>query len=299
MHHLEKARQADVSDPHPVSAPSARHTRHRDGLRQAVVPIAVAAAIAGGFLGSGAVNGRAIAETQAGALGPSGSLLAPASPAFLIWTPLYAGLVAYAVWQLLPSQRRDPRHRAAGWWLAAVAALEGLWIVAAQLLPLWTTVVVMGLLVAAAYRAFRGAVVTRRGPSVLGALLLHGLAGAHLGWGLAAGVANAAAWIETLHLGGWAGDGGGVLALVGVCAAGIAVSARSGWTVAMPLAIAWAAAWIAVERLTGEPHNVPIAIAAIAAATLLAVVSVAMRVAMLRAGPIVAREEPGDRDARQ
>jgi hypothetical protein len=285
MHPLEKARRADVSDPHERSVPSpAGESRHRDGLRQVVVAICVVAAIAGGFLGSGAAGGRSVAETQGGALGPAGSLLAPATPAFMIWTPLYAGLVAYAVWQALPAQRHDPRHRAAGWWLAAVAALEGLWILAAQLLPLWTTVVVMALLVGAAYRAFRGAATTRRRQSLLGGLLLDGLAGAHLGWALAAGVANAAAWIAALNLGGWAGDGGGVLALVAVCAAGIAVSARNSWAVAMPLAIAWGTVWIAVERLTGEPRSVPVAVAALAAAALLTAVCVAMRVVMLRAG---------------
>lgn len=254
----------------------------RDALRQVAVALAVAAALIGGFVGSGALGGRSVDQTQGGALGPAGSLLAPASPAFLVWTPLYAGLVAYAVWQLLPSQRRSPRHRAAGWWLAAVAALEGLWILAAQLLPLWTTVVVMALLVFAAYRAHRAAFASRATPSAIGGILLDGLAGGHLGWATVAGAANAAAWIAGLHLGGWAGDGAGVLALVLLGAAGIVVSARTAWSVAAPLAMAWGAAWIGVARLTAEPASVPVGVVAFAMAALLAAVSVAMRVVLLR-----------------
>ncbi|OCG74862.1 hypothetical protein A7J15_04180 [Microbacterium sediminis] len=251
-------------------------------LRQVAVAIAVAGALIGGFIGSGALGGRSVDETQGGALGPAGSLLAPASPAFLIWTPLYAGLVAYAVWQLLPSQRRSPRHRAVGWWLAAIAVLEGLWILAAQLLPLWTTVVVMALLVFVAYRAHRAAFASRTGRSLRGGILLDGLAGAHLGWATVAGAANAGAWIAGLHLGGWAGDGAGVLALVLLGAAGIVVSARTAWSVAAPLAMAWGAVWIGVARLTAEPASAPVGVVAFAMAALLAAVSVAMRVVLLR-----------------
>lgn len=283
MRHTQQTRhEADTpGDGQPVSRAHESSTP-RDVARQVVVVLAVLAAIAGGFLGSGAAGGTSVQDTQGGALGQSGSLLAPASPAFMIWTPLYAGLVAYAAWQLLPSQRSDPRHRAAGWWLAAVAALEGAWILAAQLLPMWTTVVVMALLIAVAYRAFRGAVRTRRERSWLGGLLLDGVAGGHLGWTIAAGVANAAAWIAGFGLGDWAGDGAGVLALVFVTAAGIAISARAGWTVATPLAIAWGAAWIGIGRLTVDPRSVPVAIAAFLAAALLTAASVGMRVSMLR-----------------
>lgn len=277
---MSRTRPADLAS----GAPSPSTHAPGDVVRQVVVVLAVVAALAGGVVGSGALGGRAIQETQAGALGPSGSLLAPASPAFLIWTPLYVGLVAYAVWQVLPSQRHDPRHRAAGWWIAGIAAAEGLWILAAQMLPLWATVVVMAVLVAVAYRAHRTAFASRREPTAIGGVLLDGLTGAHLGWATAAGVANAAAWIASLHLGGWAGDGAAVLALVLLCAAGIVVSARSAWSVAAPLAMAWGAVWIGVERLTGDPRSVPVGIVAFAMAALLAAVCVGMRVTLLRAG---------------
>lgn len=266
----------------PAPAGLRRATPRGDLVRQILVTVAVAAALAGGFVGSGALGGRSVQDTQGGALGPSGSLLAPAGPAFMIWTPLYAGLVAYVVWQLLPSQRHDPRHRAAGWWIAAIAVLEGAWILAAQLMPLWVTVAVMAGLVAVAYRAHRAAFESRRRASAIGAVLLDGLTGAHLGWATAAGVANAAAWIASLHLGGWAGDGAAVLALVLLCAAGIVVSARSAWSVAAPLAMAWGAAWIGVGRLAGEPESVPVGIVACAMAALLAAVTVGMRLTLLR-----------------
>lgn len=275
-------RRSEPAHPAPAPVRADPHAARKDVARQVVVALAVVAALVGGVIGSGALGGRGVEETQDGALSPSGSLLAPASTAFMIWTPLYAGLVAYAVWQLLPAQRHDARHRAVGWWIAAIAVLEGLWILAAQLLPLWTTVAVMALLVFVAYRAHRAAVTTRRESSIVGALLLDGLAGAHLGWALVAGAANGAGWIESLHLGGWAGDGGALLALVLLGAAGIVISARSAWTAAAPLAIAWGAVWIGVERWTGVPESAPVGVVAFAMAALLVGASVGMRLSLLR-----------------
>jgi len=48
--------------------------------------------------------------------------------AFTIWGPIYAGFLIYAGYQLLPAQRGREIHRRTGWWTAASAVLNPLWI---------------------------------------------------------------------------------------------------------------------------------------------------------------------------
>ncbi|ANY09753.1 tryptophan-rich sensory protein [Pseudonocardia sp. HH130630-07] len=50
--------------------------------------------------------------------------------AFSIWGLIYLGFAVYAVYALLPAQRGRPIHRRTGWWLAASAVLNPLWILA-------------------------------------------------------------------------------------------------------------------------------------------------------------------------
>jgi benzodiazapine receptor len=50
--------------------------------------------------------------------------------AFTIWAPIYVGFLVYAGYQLLPAQRGREIHRRTGWWTAASAVLNPLWILA-------------------------------------------------------------------------------------------------------------------------------------------------------------------------
>src|SRR4051794_28724668 len=86
----------------------------------------------------------AVAQGGGAALGGSGVLgdgigvvanenptpLLAAGWAFVIWTPIYLGFLAYAGYALLPVQRVRAVHRRTGWWLAATAVLNALWILA-------------------------------------------------------------------------------------------------------------------------------------------------------------------------
>lgn len=42
----------------------------------------------------------------------------PAGYVFSIWGLIYLGLIAFAIFQALPSQRENPRLRATGWWIS-------------------------------------------------------------------------------------------------------------------------------------------------------------------------------------
>ncbi|MFN2109144.1 MAG: tryptophan-rich sensory protein [Anaerolineae bacterium] len=52
----------------------------------------------------------------------------PAGYVFSIWGLIYIGLIAFAIFQALPSQRENPRLRATGWWIALGGVANSVWI---------------------------------------------------------------------------------------------------------------------------------------------------------------------------
>jgi len=52
----------------------------------------------------------------------------PAGYVFSIWGLIYIGLIAYAIYQGLPSQRQNPRLRATGWWIGLGGLANSAWI---------------------------------------------------------------------------------------------------------------------------------------------------------------------------
>ena len=52
----------------------------------------------------------------------------PAGYVFSIWGIIYIGLIAYAVYQALPTQRENPRLQATGWWVVLGGLANCTWI---------------------------------------------------------------------------------------------------------------------------------------------------------------------------
>jgi benzodiazapine receptor len=52
----------------------------------------------------------------------------PAGYVFSIWSIIYLGLIAYAVFQLLPAQRENPGLRQTGWWFVLSSAANSIWL---------------------------------------------------------------------------------------------------------------------------------------------------------------------------
>lgn len=52
----------------------------------------------------------------------------PAGYVFSIWGIIYIGLIAYAVYQALPSQKDNPRLQATGWWVVLGGLANSAWI---------------------------------------------------------------------------------------------------------------------------------------------------------------------------
>lgn len=259
-------------------APPAAPTRTvRDAVRQVVVLVGALLATFAGFWGSGAGGGRSQQEVGDGALAADATPVAPGEPAFGIWSVIYLGLVAYAVWQALPAQRDDARQRRTGWLVLASMVLNAAWIgvVQADLLALSVVVIVVLLAVLLVAVARLG----ERGPSgPVEAVVVDGTVGLYLGWVTVATVANAfavavAAGVDATSAGAEA------WAVVGLAAAGAAGVGYALWTRGQPAigaAIAWGLTWVVVARTTGEPRSGPAAAAAgVAAAVVVAVTLVA------------------------
>lgn len=248
-------------------------TRSRDLTRQIVVLSATSFMLIAAMVGTGLFGGTAVQDLQGGALDADASYLAPGRSAFSIWSVIYVGLIAYAIWQALPGQRENPRQRALGWWVAISCVLNGLWLVTAQYLTLGLTVAAIVLLLLALAWTFHRAVTTRL-PSdgVVDALLLDGVTGLHLGWVALATVANATAWLTSIGDDSWrsAATAWGIAVLVVVAAVGVATARYSGWRIAPGLAMGWGLTWIGVARLTSEPSSASIGWTALAAAVVVA-----------------------------
>lgn len=265
----------------------------RGGLRSDVVArtlaspttVAVSAALmlVGATVGSGALGGTPIAEAAGGALATDATPVAPAGPAFAIWTVIYIGLVALAVWQLLPSVRRAPRLVRLRPWLVGSMLLNAAWILSVQLGWLAVSVVLIAALVAVLARIF---VITTRTPprSRLETLLVDGTTGLYLGWTVVATVANVAAYLAVLGFGsrtsaGVAGTSEVASVVVLLVAAGIGTGlAHVGrGRLSVSLAMVWGLAWIVVARTMGDLVSAPAAITAATAAGAITTVTVAAR----------------------
>lgn len=267
----------NTTDDYRRSAPGeSPRAQSSDLLRQIVVIAATCFMLIAAAVGTGALGGTSVQDLQGGALAEDGSYLAPAGPAFSIWTLIYVGLIAYTVWQALPGQRANARQRRLGWWIAVTAVLNGLWLVTAQFLTLPLTVAAIVVLLIVLGVTFR-LTVTHPADSLWSAWLIDVVTGLHLGWVSLATVANTAAWLTAEGFTVPAPEVWGIMVLAVVAVIGMAVGYVSGGRFAPALAIAWGLGWLAYGRLTGEPQSAPVAIAAIVAAVAVLVVPVVIR----------------------
>lgn len=238
----------------------------RDLVRQLVVALSAAVAIVGSFIGSGAAGGTPIQDAAGGALSATATPVAPDVPAFSIWSVIYLGLVAYAVWQFLPKQASAERHRRLGYWIAASLLLNAAWITSVQLglLPLSLALIVALL----AVLGWSFVIALRHRPTGrLDALITDGTIGLYLGWVSIATAANATAVLTAAGFTGFglSPDIWAVIVLAVAAAVGVALAIIGRGRIAPALSLAWGLAWVAVGRLTGELHSTPAGIAAIVA----------------------------------
>jgi hypothetical protein len=269
-----------------------------DRIRQVVVAAGAVVAVIGAFIGSGAAGGTPIQNAADGALSADATLIAPAGPAFSIWSVIYAGLLAYAVWQFLPRQAASPRQRRLGYPIAVTLLLNAAWILSVQAGLLAVSAVVILLLLAALLVTFVLAVRTRRrGQSWVQSVVVDSTVGLYLGWVCVATAANltSALMVAGFDGFGWAPDAWGCAVVIVAGLAGLALAVYGGGRLAPTAALAWGLAWVAVSRTTGELVSPPVASVAIGVATALVVATVVIRVSHDLRARARARWESGGR----
>ena len=237
-----------------------------DRLRQVAVTVAEVFCVIGTLVGVGVIGTR-VEESSGGALAADATLIAPAGPAFSIWTPIYLGLLGYTVWQWLPTQAAEPRHRAIGWLAAASMVLNAAWLLVTQQGWIWVSVLVMAGLVVTL-----GLLVQRlqqhhtygHGETVL----VDGTFGLYLGWVAVAACANVTAALVSSGVdpGGFVAELAAVVVLAVAAGVGVLLARRLGGRWAVAAAMTWGLVWIAVGRLTDEPRSAIVGLAAVVAA---------------------------------
>ncbi|CAD6006178.1 TspO/MBR family protein [Agreia sp. COWG] len=263
-----------------TTAQTANAATRNDRARQIVVVVSAVIAVVGAYIGSGAAGGTPIQNAAGGTLTADSTPIAPAGPAFSIWSVIYVGLLAYAVWQALPKQAAAPRQRLVGYWVAASLILNAAWILSVQFDQLALSCIVIVALLAVLARTFLLLIGTRPA-ALVETIVLDGTMGLYLGWVSVATAANLAAGLTAAGFGGfglgrdaWAVIVLGVAGLVGVL---LAVRGRG--RLAPAASLAWGLSWVAVSRTTGELVSAPAAATAVIAAIAVVVVTVAVRIA--------------------
>jgi hypothetical protein len=196
----------------------------------------------------------------------------PAGYVFAIWGVIYLGLLAYTVFQALPSQRENPAHRRTGWLYVLSGALNSAWIFAwhYNFFPL-SLLIMLGLLVTLIAIYVQLGIGRTEVPAAE-RWMLHLPFSIYLGWITVATIANATDVLYDLGWDGW-GIGGETWAVVLLVVATLITAAvlATRRDLAYAAVIVWAFAGIAVKQ-SGSPM---VATAAVVTAAMVAVMAVA------------------------
>jgi hypothetical protein len=255
-----------------------------DRARQVTVTVAEVACVLGTLVGVG-VLGTEVSAVSGGALSADSTLVAPAGPAFSIWSVIYTGLAAYTVYQWLPGQATSERQRSIGWLAAASMVLNAAWLLVVQQGWIWGSVVVIVALLATLVEIGRRLTATRR-DGVSDLVVVDGTFGLYLGWvAVATGANVTAALVGTgMAATGAVGYVVSLLVLLGVTLGGVALARGLGGRVTVAAATIWGLGWLAYGRLTDSPESVLVAAAAVVAALVLAATVARVRLDGVRSG---------------
>jgi len=244
-------------------------TEKSDRVRRTVVLLTVAGSLVAALFGSGLLGGQGIADAAGGAFAADATVLAPAGFAFSIWSVVYLGLLAYAVWQFVPAQAAKPGHRVVGYGVAASALLNAVWIVCVLAWRVAESFVIIVILLGVLLLTFVRVCRRPRRASVAEAVLVDGVIGLYLGWVTVAAAANLAAWLADVGIAAWSQAPGVPGTITLICAGLIALfTAWRGGRWAPAVATSWGLVWIAVGRWVGAPAAPVVATTAVVLAVL-------------------------------
>jgi benzodiazapine receptor len=246
---------------------------NRDTARQiAVWAGLIATIVVNGLANALPINNQTSGDIANQYLGQN--LWLPAGYVFSIWGLIYAGLIAYAVYQSLPSQRENPRLRRVGWLFVVSCVANMTWLLFFHYNRFPLSMVTMLVLLAALIAIYL----------VLGRNQIDVPAGErwavrlpfsiYLGWITVATIANAA---HVLVHAGWKGGPFGALAwliimyLVALALAAVVALTRR--DIAFLLVMVWAFIGIAVNYSDMTGVMISSTIAALAVGIMAALVA--------------------------
>lgn len=198
----------------------------------------------------------------------------PAGYVFSIWGVIYLGLIAFAVFQALPSQRENLRLEATGWWIVLAGVANSAWIFLWHYEQFPLTLIAMLALLAALIVTYLRLGIGRGAVSAAETWAARVPFSVYLGWITVATVANVTSLLDYLK---WDRFGlapevwmGIVLVAVLVIAVLMNITRRD---VAYALVILWALAGISVKQAAVAAVAIPTWITfALVALTLVAAV---------------------------
>jgi benzodiazapine receptor len=173
----------------------------------------------------------------------------PAGYVFSIWGVIYLALIGFAIYQLLPAQRENPRLLRVGYLFAASCAANVAWLFLWHYEQFELTVVAMTALLLLLIAIYLRLGIGRTAVPAAERWLVQVPFSIYLGWITVATVANVTSLLDYLNWGGWgiSPEVWAVIILVVAGAIAAAVSLTRG-DVAYMLVILWAFAGIAVKQ---------------------------------------------------
>lgn len=219
---------------------------NRDTLRQIAIILATLATVTvNGLANALPINGQNTGEIS----DRFDVLFVPAGYVFAIWGLIYAGLIAYTIFQALPAQKENPRLRSIGWIYVLASIANSVWIFLwhYELLPL--TLIVMLVLLACLLVIYQRLGINRTQVSRGERWTVQIPFSIYLGWITVATIANVTDLLWSL---GWNGFGlsaeAWFLIMLGatIIIAGLMAFTRG--DVAYLLVLVWALIGIAVKH---------------------------------------------------
>jgi len=182
----------------------------------------------------------------------------PAGYVFAIWGVIYLGLIIYAVYQALPSQRQNPRLQATGWWVVLGGIANSTWIFLWHFEQFPLTIIAMLVLLATLIITYIRLGNGRTYAPLAEKLAVRILFSIYLGWITVATVANVTSLLDYLK---WNGFGISAVTWMGIMlAAVLVITALMNFTrrdIAYTLVILWALAGISLKFATVPQVAIP------------------------------------------
>jgi hypothetical protein len=218
----------------------------KDVIRQAAVILSTMAVLAiNGLASASGLNGQTTGEIS----DRFQVYFVPAGYVFSIWGLIYLALIAYSIYQALPSQRKSRRLRRIGWLYVLSGAANIAWLFLWHYEYFRWTIAAMAVLLLVLIGIYLILGTGRSRVSGAETWLVRIPFSIYLGWITVATIANATSLLDYLNWSGWgvAPEWWAVIILIVATIITAVVSLTRG-DVAYVLVIAWAFAGIALKH---------------------------------------------------